>query len=83
MYYYEDYYTKARTITREQAHIIAERAANTGAKYPIHRKLDAMRTDAKIEVAKLNGQWMVYCGTVTICYLFNDMAQDVINSVCV
>ena len=79
MYYYEDYYTRARTITQEQAHIIAERAANTAVKKPIHRKIDSMR--GALEVAKQNGIYRIFCGTVNLCELYEKEAAVAIKDI--
>ena len=74
------YYTTPITVTRQQAHDIIEKAGIEARRG--HRKVDAMWAGASLEVAKLNGQWMLYTGTTIIAYLYNDTAQDAINSVC-
>lgn len=74
------YYTNPITVTRQQAHDIIENAGIEARRG--HRKVDAMWAGVSLEVAKRNGQWMLYTGTTIIAYLYNDMAQDVINSVC-
>ena len=78
-YDYEDYYTNPVEITKEQAHTITDQAANTSIKHSIHKKIDWM--SGEFYVAKRNGTYTIYNGTINICELYNDQAILAIKSI--